>query len=111
MRKFLILIFLLFLIQLFSFVKAENSFYIVEPVSKKSNVLERVLQNIKDTLRGLAAIVAIVFIILGGYQMITAAGNPENFEKGKRSILYAIIGLIIVLIVDYLVKWVQNLVK
>ena len=44
----------------------------------------------------LAGIVAIIFIIYGGYQYITSAGNEENAHKGIKTLTFAIIGLLIV---------------
>lgn len=34
-------------------------------------------------------------VILGGYTILTAAGNSENFQKGKKMIAYAFIGLLL----------------
>lgn len=34
-----------------------------------------------------------VFILVGGYQLMFSAGNPEKVESGKKTILYAVIGL------------------
>lgn len=36
-------------------------------------------------------------VILGGYTILTAAGNSENFQKGKKMIVYAFIGLLLTL--------------
>jgi len=45
---------------------------------------------------GLALIgmVALLFMIYGGYQILTSRGDPEALEKGRGYILYSIIGLI-----------------
>jgi hypothetical protein len=42
-----------------------------------------------------SAILAVIYIILGGYYYVTAYGNPESIEKGKKTITWAIIGLIV----------------
>lgn len=39
--------------------------------------------------------VALLFMIYGGYQILTSRGDPEALEKGKSYILYAIIGLVL----------------
>lgn len=36
------------------------------------------------------------FAVLGGYIILTAAGNSERYEKGKKTVTYALIGFIIV---------------
>jgi len=41
--------------------------------------------------------VAVVMIILSGYQYLTSNGEPEKAKKAMQSILYAIIGLVVVI--------------
>ena len=38
---------------------------------------------------------ALVFVVLGGYRILTAAGNSEHFQKGRQMVAYAILGLIL----------------
>jgi hypothetical protein len=49
-------------------------------------------------LLGFAGLISIVVLIIGGYWYITAAGNEEMSEKGRKAITNAIIGLIIVML-------------
>ncbi len=44
---------------------------------------------------GLAFIglIGLVFLIIGGYHILLSRGNPEQLQKGKSYITYAIIGL------------------
>ena len=44
-----------------------------------------------------AAAIAPIFIIYGAFQMLTSAGSAEKFESGKKTILYTVIGFLIVL--------------
>lgn len=38
---------------------------------------------------------ALLFIIYGGYLVMTSSGNPEQLARGKSRILYAVIGLLL----------------
>ncbi len=38
---------------------------------------------------------ALFFIVLGGYRILSAAGNSEHFKKGQQMIVYALLGLIL----------------
>lgn len=72
------------------------------PVPKPSrapdgNLLE-LITLISNTILLLVGVVAVLFLIIGGFQYITSAGNPESISKAKTTILYAIIGIIITLI-------------
>lgn len=49
-------------------------------------------------LWGVSGIVAIVFLIIGGYRYITSGGNQEKIDQAKRAVFAAIFGLIIVLL-------------
>ena len=45
---------------------------------------------------GFLALVAIIFVIVGGIRILASAGNEENVTKGRKTIVFAIIGLIVV---------------
>ena len=49
-------------------------------------------------------LIAVIMIIYGGITYVTAAGNQESIEKAKKIIMYAIVGIIIVLISFALVR-------
>jgi hypothetical protein len=49
-------------------------------------------------LLSLAGMVAVLFIIVGGFWYITSAGNEEQAEKGKSTLLNAIIGIIVIVL-------------
>ena len=57
-----------------------------------------ILNIIINALIGLSGAIAVWFLILGGFQYVTSAGNPDSVQKAKSTILYAIIGLIVVII-------------
>lgn len=57
--------------------------------------------NITDMFNiaySLAAVVAVVVIVWGGIQYINSGGEPGKVAKAKNTIIYAIAGLIVVLL-------------
>lgn len=58
----------------------------------------QVLQNGLNIAYFLAGSIAVIIIIIGGIMYVTAAGNSGNITKAKNMLLYAVVGLIIVLI-------------
>jgi len=76
----------------------------------KAATLEDILTKIKNTLGTLGYLVCAIFIIIGGYQMITASGDPQKFETGKRTLLFATIGFIIILVADKIVDFLKSIV-
>lgn len=51
-------------------------------------------------------LMSVVMIIVGGVQMTTSAGNTSAVEKAKKTILYAVIGLIISVLAYVIVEFV-----
>ncbi len=48
-----------------------------------------------NTGLSLIGLFALVFIIYGGYLILTSGGNPEQVAKGRSYINYAIIGILL----------------
>lgn len=53
--------------------------------------------NVTNFALGFLGLIAVVVIIYGGFMYVTAAGVQEKAEKGKKSLTYAIIGIIMIL--------------
>lgn len=57
-----------------------------------------VLFRLIQLLLTFGAAVAVLFLTLGGYRYITSQGNQELAEKAKKTILYSVLGLIIIFV-------------
>lgn len=53
-----------------------------------------------------SAVVAVIFIIWGGYQYVTSSGDAEKAGKGRATLINAIIGLVIIFIAYAIVVFV-----
>ena len=62
--------------------------------------------SIVNTLLYLGGLIAVVMIIVGGIQMTTSAGNPATVTKAKRTILFSIVGLVLVILAYAIVNFV-----
>ncbi len=64
--------------------------------------------NIINWALGLLGLIAVIFVLYGGYYWLTSAGNEERVTKAKRIILNAVIGIVIILfawaIVNFVIK-------
>lgn len=58
---------------------------------------DQVLHNALNITYSLGATVAIIVIIIGGITYATSAGDSANITKAKNMILYAVIGLGVVI--------------
>ena len=57
--------------------------------------LPDVVGTILNVVIGLAGLIAVIFIIIGGVSYMTSSGETAKIEKAKKTILYAVIGLAI----------------
>jgi hypothetical protein len=72
--------------------------------------LDSILTSIRNALAAIGIIIAAIYIILGGYTFITSSGSAEKIETAKRQILYAAIGVVIIVIAVALVDIVKKIV-
>ncbi|HJP81494.1 MAG TPA: pilin [Candidatus Saccharimonadales bacterium] len=72
---------------------------------------ETFIRNIVKTLVGTAGAVAVIFIVLGGFKYMTSSGHPQKLESAKRTLLYAGIGLVIVLAAYSITDLVANVAR
>lgn len=63
-----------------------------------SSSLTDLLVKVIKILLGLAGVIAVLILIVGGFWYITSSGNEEQVEKGKKAIINAIIGLVVVML-------------
>ena len=62
------------------------------------NTFPGITLYIIQQLLKVVGILALAFIIIGGFQYITSAGNEEQAETGKKTLTNAIIGLVIAIL-------------
>lgn len=57
-----------------------------------------VIMAIFEMLVRIAGIIAVVFVIWGGFQFITSTGEPDKAAKARTTVLNALIGLVIAIV-------------
>lgn len=60
--------------------------------------LKSLIKTILEWALYLAAVVTIIFIVIGGYYYITAAGNDARATSGRKTLVNALIGLVLVVL-------------
>lgn len=74
--------------------------------SKPENKLNNLVATIVNLFSVFVGIIAVIMIIIGGFRYITSGGDSGNVSSAKNTILYAIIGLLIVAFAQFIVKFV-----
>lgn len=64
---------------------------------------ESQLSDILAVVFGVFAAVAVIVIIIAAINFAGSEGNPENISRAKRTIIYALIGLVIALSAEIIV--------
>ena len=64
--------------------------------------------TIINVVIGVIGFVAVAFIIFGGFQYTTSAGDPGKVKRAKDTILYGIIGLIVAMLAYAIVNFVLS---
>jgi hypothetical protein len=72
------------------------------------DTLTDVLLYIMKGFLGILAAWAVAFIVIGGFRMVMSQGNEEAYTTAKKTITWAIIGLVIALLSFAIVAMVQN---
>jgi hypothetical protein len=66
------------------------------------------IAKIINILSIIVGIVAVIMIIWGGFRYITSGGSSDKVTSAKNTLLYAIIGLVIVALAQIIVRFVLN---
>ncbi|MBQ2695571.1 hypothetical protein IJG04_02985 [Candidatus Saccharibacteria bacterium] len=67
--------------------------------------------NLLQWVIGVGGIVAAIFVLIGGIGYVTSSGDPSKLQKAKTTIIYALIGLVIVALAEIITAFVSNLVR
>jgi len=68
----------------------------------------RVVNVIINILSVIVGVVAVIFLVLGGFRYITSGGDSGRVGSAKSTIIYAVIGLIIVAVAQVIVNLVLS---
>lgn len=77
----------------------------------KYNTIEELIKKIVEFLQQLALVVTALVIVLAGFYFVTAAGEPAKVNQGKKMILYALIGLAIILMAQGIIELIEKVIK
>jgi hypothetical protein len=50
-------------------------------------------------------LIAVIYIIYGGFLIFSSAGDEEKVGKGKKLIIYALIGIVVIFLAYSIVAW------
>lgn len=66
------------------------------------------IMKIINIALGLAGLIAVLFLLIGGFRYITSAGNEEVAEQAKKIIINAVIGIVVIILSFVIVRVISS---
>lgn len=76
-----------------------------DPNSAQGTVA-RIISQVINIMSILVGVMAVIMIIISGIRFITSGGDPNNVGAAKNTIIYAIVGLVVVAMSQVIVRFV-----
>lgn len=75
-------------------------------VSCPERTLNKLVAQIINIFSLVVGIVAVIMLIYSGFRYVTSGGDTSKIEEAKKTLIYAIVGLIIVALAQVIVKFI-----
>lgn len=70
--------------------------------------INNTISSIINIMSVVIGVVAVVIIIVAGFRYITSAGNEQAIAAAKKTLIYALVGLVIVALAQVIVRFVLS---
>ena len=78
----------------------------LQPVGNGDNQLPAYVSNILNGVIAVLGFACVAVVLVGGVQYMTSAGETQKTEKGKKTIIYGLVGLAICVLAFAIVNFV-----
>lgn len=79
-----------------------------DPPGRGQPTVQNTIRTVINILSFVVGVVAVIMVIVGGFKYITSGGDSNSVNSAKNTILYALVGLIIVALSQVIVRFVLN---
>jgi hypothetical protein len=77
-------------------------------VAGSGDRLTGLIKTIINIVSVIVGVVAVIMIVFGGLKYITSGGDSSNVSSAKNTIIYAIVGLVVVALAQFIVRFVLD---
>lgn len=74
--------------------------------SDDSSQFEKVIKLVINIISWIAGVAAVIMIVVGGFKYITSGGDSSSVSSAKNTIIYALVGLVVVALAQVIVRFV-----
>lgn len=61
-----------------------------------------------EILLRIAVIVAIIYVVIGGFRLMTSEGNPDKTVQGRKTVIDGLIGLVIAIVATGMIGFIAT---
>jgi hypothetical protein len=76
--------------------------------SSTDTEVNNIITTVINLFSVIVGVIAVIMIVYGGFRYITSGGDSTKVTASRNTILYAIIGLIVVALAQFIVKFVLS---
>lgn len=69
------------------------------------------LNLVTNLITGIAGFVAVVMIIISGFKMVSSSGNPEKISQARTTIIYSLVGLLLIALARTIILFIVRKMK
>ena len=82
---------------------------LVNPTSGIPFTVSGIVYRLIPYVFGIAGFLILIFIILGGFQILTSQGDPKAVASGQQKITYAVVGFLIMFSAYWVVRLIAKI--
>lgn len=68
--------------------------------------IQGVIRDIIEVMSAIGGVIAVIMIIIGGFKFMTAAGDSTKAASARNTIIFAVVGLVIIAFAQIIVRFV-----
>lgn len=68
--------------------------------------VQTLIKNIINVLSAIGGIIAVIMVIIGGFKFVTSGGDSNASASARNTIIYALVGLVIIAFAQIIVQFV-----
>lgn len=77
-------------------------------IKQGADGINNIITDIINIFSVIVGIVSVIMIIYGGFRYVTSGGDSGNVSNAKNTIIYALIGLVVVALAQFIVQFVLS---
>jgi hypothetical protein len=106
MKKIILLLIAIFYLALGNLALADASASLQNPLGAQDLTAQQAAGRIIGTVLGIVGSLALIMFIIGGFQWMTSGGNQERVKKGRDTLMWSTLGLVVIFAAYAILKFV-----